>query len=241
MLVFGGQEKATRMIIFERDIELRWLPSRILHVMQIEVCLCLLVIGGIKFICTSGTSSLFPHPFGMEFISTKTCFLTSVFASFRILRGQEKATRMIISERGIELRWLPSRILHVMQVDVCEGEVQPISSTVLNPLLRIYHGRDVTFYASDGPSLLVKVSHDEEDCRVTLLFHGGDFLRVTVLFHGGDFLLSVSLFLCIRTLVFLFSRSMCICTLITEHGLFNRFIRAMTSFLCNCSCWPRES
>nr|GMC75079.1 hypothetical protein Iba_chr03dCG1700 [Ipomoea batatas] len=122
--ILRGQEKATRMIIFERGIEL---PSRILHVMQIEVCLCLLVIGGIKFICTSETSSLFPHPFGMEFISTRTCFLTSVFASFRILRGQEKATRMIISERGIELRWLPSRILHVDagggEVDVCEGEV----------------------------------------------------------------------------------------------------------------------
>nr|GLL39405.1 ribosomal RNA processing protein 36 homolog [Ipomoea trifida] len=138
-----GQEKATRMIISERGIELRWLPSRILHVMQIE------------------------H---------ENFFLTSVFASFCILNGQEKATRMIISERGIELRWLPSRILHVMQVDagggevdVCGGEVQPISSTVLNPLLRIYHGRDVTFYASDGPSLLVKVSHDEEDCRVTLI------------------------------------------------------------------------
>nr|GMD57151.1 hypothetical protein Iba_chr11eCG9990 [Ipomoea batatas] len=108
-----------------------------------------------------GMFALARHRKGIKFI---------FFASFRIISGQEKATRMIISERGIEMRWLPSRILHVMQVDagggevdVCGGEVQPISSTVLNPLLRIYHGRDVTFYASDGPSLLVKVSHDEED------------------------------------------------------------------------------
>nr|GMD52190.1 hypothetical protein Iba_chr11bCG9540 [Ipomoea batatas] len=120
-----------------------------------------------------------------------------LFASFRILSGQEKATSMIISERDIELRWLPSRILHVMQVDagggevdVCGGEVQPISSTVLNTLLRIYHGRDVTFYASDGPSLLVKVSHDEEDCRVTVLFHGGDFLY---LFLFSSFLYSLKI------------------------------------------------
>lgn len=56
-----------------------------------------------------------------------------------------------------------------------EGEVEyTVSSTVLDPLLRIFSGGNATFYALDGPRLLVKVSLRGEDCEVTVLFQGED-------------------------------------------------------------------
>nr|GMD33332.1 putative F-box protein At3g52320 [Ipomoea batatas] len=85
--------------------------------------------------------------------------LRSLFHSFHLLSGQENITRMLISNRGIELRAreLPSRIMHIVPVDMGEGEVEyTVSSTVLDPLLRIFSGGNATFYALDGPRLLVK-------------------------------------------------------------------------------------
>nr|GME10818.1 putative F-box protein At3g52320 [Ipomoea batatas] len=103
--------------------------------------------------------------------------LRSLFHSFHLLSGQENITRMLISKRGIELRAreLPSRIMHIVPVDMGEGEVEyTVSSTVLDPLLRIFSGGNATFYALDGPRLLVKVSLRGEDCEVTVLFQGED-------------------------------------------------------------------